>query len=113
MHKERVVRPGADDADLDARFCVPAGKAIETIEPVADIKIVVRSLAVDGKGFGCDRDIDRAPPDISFGIGMIYNPLVLGRAAGFYSGIGNQRAFFGDASLLLVADGVLVQLAGR
>jgi hypothetical protein len=50
---------------------------------------------------------------VSFGVGMPYNPLVLRRAAGFDSGIGNQRAVLGDASVLLVADSVLVERAGR
>src|SRR4029077_8876653 len=84
----------------------------ETINPVADIEIVAGALAVDGKGLGCDRNIDRAPPDISFGVGMLYDSLVLGRAAGFGSGIGDQRAVLGDAGVLLVADGVLVVRAG-
>jgi hypothetical protein len=44
---------------------------------------------------------------------MLYNPLDLRRAAGFGSGIGNQRAFLGDAGVLLVANGVLVEDAGR
>jgi hypothetical protein len=41
--------------------------------------------------------------------------LMLGtmRAAGFDSGIGNQRTILGDAGVLPVADGVLVERAGR
>jgi hypothetical protein len=35
------------------------------------------------------------------------------RAADFDSGIGNQRAILGDAGVLLVADGVLVERVGR
>src|ERR1700746_592359 len=92
---------------------IPTRQPIETVNTVADIKIVARALAVDGKGLGCDRDIDRPPPNVSFGVGMLYNPLVLRRATGFHSGVGNQRAIFGDAGVLLVADGVLVERAGR
>src|SRR5262249_44962860 len=106
-----VVGPRADDAYFDRM--IPTREPIETVNPVADIEIVARSLAVDGKALGCDRNINRAPPDVSFGVGMLYNPLVLRRAAGFGSGVGNQRAIFGDASVLLVADGVLVERAGR
>src|ERR1700751_158247 len=106
-----MVGPRADDAYFDRM--IPTREPIETINPVADIEIVAGALAVDGKGLGCDRDIDRAPPNISFGVGMLYDSLVLGRAAGFGSGVGNQRAVLGDAGVLLVADGVLVERAGR
>jgi hypothetical protein len=82
-----MVGPRADDAYFDRM--IPTREPIETVNPVADIEIVARALAVDGKGLGCDRDIDRAPPNISFGVGMLYDSLVLGRAAGFGSGVGN------------------------
>ena len=104
-----MVRPRADDAYFDRM--IPTGEPIETVNPVADIEIVARALPVDGKDLGCNREIDRAPPNISFGVGMPYNPLVLGRAAGFDSGIGNQRAILGNTGVLLVADGVLVERA--
>jgi hypothetical protein len=113
VHEQRVVRPRADDAHLDTILQVPTGKPVETVNPLADIEIVARALAVDGKGWGCNRNIDRAPPDIGFGVGMFYNALVLRRAAGFRSGVGNQRAILGDTGVLLVADSVLVERAGR
>ncbi len=113
MHEQRVVGPRTDDADLDTILQVPTGKPVEAVNPVADIEIVARALAVDGKGLGCNRNIDRAPPDIGFGVGMFYNALVLWRAAGFDSGIGDQRAILGDTGILLVADSVLVERAGR
>ena len=106
-----MVGPRADDAYFYRM--IPTREPVETINPVADIKIVVRALPIDRKALGRDRDIDRAPPDISFGVGMLYDSLVLRRAAGFGSGVGNQRAVLGDAGLLLVADGVLVERAGR
>ena len=73
---------------------IPTGEPIETVNPVADIEIVAGALTVDGKGGGLDRDIDRAPPNISFGVGMLYNPLVLRRAAGFDSGVGRPARHF-------------------
>src|ERR1700751_4989413 len=104
-----MVGPRTDDAYLDRM--IPTREPVEAINPVADIEIVARALAVDGEGLGCDRDINRAPPNISFGVGMLYNPLVLRRAASFDSRVGNQRALLGDAGVLLVADGVLVERA--
>ena len=61
------------------------------------IEIVAGAFAVDGEGERFDRQIDLAPPYISFGAGMFDQPLVLGRAAGFGSGVGNQRTILGDA----------------
>ena len=43
------VRPPADDAHLDTILQVPTGKPVETVNPGADIEIIARSLAVDGK----------------------------------------------------------------
>ena len=106
-----MVGARTDDPYFDRM--IPAGKPIETVNPVAYIEIVARALAVDGKGLRCDRDIDRAPPNIGFGVGMLYNSLILRRAPGFDAGVGNQCAIFGDAGVLLVAEGVLVERAGR
>ena len=111
MHKKRVIGQRTDDAYLDR--IIPAGEPIEAVNPAADIEIVAGALTVYGEGGGLDRDIDHAPPNISFGVGMFYNPLVLRRAAGFDSGVGNQRAILGDAGVLFVADGVLVERAWR
>jgi hypothetical protein len=91
MHKQRMIGPRTDDAYFDRM--IPAGKPIETVNPIADIEIVARALAVDGKARGSDRDINRSPPNISFGIGMFYDPLVLRRTAGFDSGVGNNAPF--------------------
>ena len=66
MHEQRVVGPRADDADLDAILRVPAGEAVEAIEPVARVEVVDRALAVDGERLGVARDVDRPPPDVAF-----------------------------------------------
>ena len=47
VHEQRVIRPRADDADLDAILRIPAGEAVEAIEPLARVEIVERALAVD------------------------------------------------------------------
>ena len=43
------------------------------------------------------------------GVRVLDDPLVLGRAARLHAGIGDQRAVVGDAGVLLVANGVLVE----
>jgi hypothetical protein len=45
--------------------------------------------------------------------GFFTTCLSLGERPVFDSGVGNQRAVLGDAGVLLVADGVLVERAGR
>jgi hypothetical protein len=111
VHEQCVVGPRTDHAYLDR--IIPAGEAIEAVDPVADIEIVAGTLAVDGEGERFDRQIDLAPPDIGFGAGMFDQPLVLRRATGFGSGVGYQRAILGNAGVLFVADGVLVERAWR
>jgi hypothetical protein len=57
---------------------------------------------------GCDRDVDRVPPNMGFGVRKFHDAFVLGREAGLDSGVGDQCAILGDTGVLLVADGVLI-----
>ena len=47
VHEQRVIRPRADDADFDAVFRIPAGEAVETVEPLARVEVVEGALAID------------------------------------------------------------------
>jgi hypothetical protein len=49
VHEERVIRPRADDADLDAILRVPAGEAVEAVKALLGVEIIERALAVDTK----------------------------------------------------------------
>ena len=113
VHEERVIRARADDADLDAVLRVPAGEAVEAVEPLARVEVIERALAVDVEGLLVARDVHRAPPDVLLRVRMLDHALVLGRAAGLDAGIGDQRAVLGDAGVLLEANGVLVERAWR
>ena len=76
----------------------------------------LRNAVDDG---ACVRKLDALPDPSVLGAEnhrLIPTPklmLATRRAAGFDSGIGNQRTILGDAGVLLVADGVLVERAGR
>jgi hypothetical protein len=113
MHKEGVIRPGADDADLDAIFRVPAGEAIKTIEPVAAIEIIAGTLTVDGECVGIKRDIDRTPPNFVFRYALFDNTFVLRRTPGLDAGIGYEGTVLGNMSIFLMEDGVFVKGARR
>ena len=113
MHEERVIRPRADDAHLDAILRVPAREAVEAIEPLARVQIIERALAVDLKGALVAGDVDRAPPDVVLRLGMLDHALVFRRASGFRAGVGDERAVFGDARVLLKTNRVLVKRARR
>ena len=113
VHEERVIRPRADDADLDAILRVPAGEAVEAVEPLAGVEVIERALAVDLEGVRVARDVHRAPPDVVLRVGMLDDALVLGRAAGLGAGVGDERAVLRDARVFLEADRVLVERARR
>ena len=113
MHEQRVIRPRADHAHLDAILRVPAGEAIEAIEAFARVEIIDRPLAIDVERVRLQRDIHRPPPDIGFGLGMADDPLVLRRAARLDAGVCHQRAVLGDAGILFVPDRVLIERAWR
>ena len=113
VHEKRVIRPRADDADLDAILRIPAGEAVETVEPLACVEVVERALAVDRERVLVERDVHRPPPDVVLRCGILDDALVLRRAAGLHAGVGDERAVLGDARVLLEADRVLVERARR
>ncbi len=113
VHEQGVIRPRADDADLDAVLGIPAGEAVEAIEPLARVEVVERALAVDLEGVLVERNVHRSPPDVVLGFGVLDDALVLRRAAGLRAGVGDEGAVLRDARILLEANRVLVERAGR
>ena len=114
MHEQRVIRPRADHAHLDAVFRVPTGEAVEAIEPLARVEIIERALAIDGETCARRSGMLTGPHQISlFGLRMLDDALVLGRAAGLHAGVGDERAILGDARVFLETDGVFVKRARR
>src|SRR4029077_8606582 len=90
VHEERLIRPRADDANLDAMFRVPACEAVETIKPLTRVEIVKRALAIDSERALVTRNIHRSPPDIVFRRDMLDHALILWLTPRFDSGIGHQ-----------------------
>ena len=113
VHEERVIRPRADDANLDAMFRIPACEAVETIEPLARVEIVKRALAIDLERALVARNIHRSPPDVVFRSGMLDHALVLWRTPRLDSGVGDKRAVLRDTRVFLVTNRVLVERARR
>ena len=113
VHEERVIRPRADDADLDAILRIPAREAVETIEPLACVEVVEGALAVDLERVFVERDVDRPPPDVLLRGGMFDDALVFGRAASLHAGVGDKRAVLRNARVFLEANRVLVERAWR
>ena len=111
VHEERVIRPRADDADLDAIIRVPAGEAVEAIKALLRVEIIERALAVDSEGVLIARDVHRPPPDVALRAGMLDHTLVFRRASGLDAGVGNERAVLRNARVLLEMDRVLVERA--
>ena len=113
MHEKGVIRPRADDANLDAMFRIPACEAVETIKPLARVEIVKRALAIDLERALVARDIHRSPPDIVFRIGMLDYALVFWRTPRLNAGVGDQRAVLRDTRVFLVTNRVLVERTRR
>ena len=113
VHEQGVIRTLADDAHFDAVVGIPSGKAVEAIEPLADIQVIDGALAHHVEGARVERDVDRAPPDVVFRLRILYDALVFWRAARLGARVSDQRAVVGDAGVFVVADGVLVERTGR
>ena len=92
---------------------VPAGEAVEAVEPLAGVEIVDGPFAVDGEAVRLERHVDGAPPDVCFGRGMADDPLVLGRAAGLRAGIGDQGPGIAQTRSRIESDRFFVKLRDR
>src|SRR6478672_5847201 len=101
-----MVGTRADDPDLHAVLRIPPGEAVEAIEAFARVQVIERPLPVDRKGLCVARNVDRTPPDVSLGVRVPDDALVLRRAAGLHARIGDERAVFGNARIALVPDGM-------
>ena len=100
VHEQRVVRPGADDADLDAIARVPAGETIDDVKLLASVQIIDGALAVDDEYLLVELDVHRPPPNAVATIGVIDDAFIHRAAAGFFAGADDQRAAVGDGGVL-------------
>src|SRR4029078_8445511 len=97
VHELRVVRPRTNNPDLDSIIWIPAGEAIEAIEPFACVQVIERALAIDLEGVLFARNIYRAPPDVVLRIWMFDHAFDFRRASGLHARVGDERAVSGDA----------------
>ena len=113
VHEERVIRPRADDANLDAELWIPAGETVEAIQAFPRVEVVESALAIDFEGVLIARDIHGPPPDVLLGCGILNHALVVRRTAGLRTGISDERAIVRDAGVFLIMNRVHVELARR
>ena len=111
MHEECVIRPRADDADLDAILRVPAREGVDAIKALLRVEVIERALAVDPESVVIARDIHRSPPDVVLRIGMLDHTLVFRRASGLDTGVGDECAVLRNARVFLETNCVLVERA--
>ena len=112
VHEERVVRPRADDADFQPMLRGPAGEAIDDVEALAGVEVVLRALAVDEVGVFVERGIHRSPPDFIFRRGTADDPFVQGRTAGLFPRRNNERSGIRYGRAGIVPDRLLVEPRG-
>src|SRR6478736_3108569 len=101
VHEKRVIRPRADDTNLDAMFRIPPCEAVETIKPLARVEIVKRALTIDLERALVARNIHRSPPDVVFRSSMLDHALVLWRTPSLDSGVRDQCAVLRDTRVFL------------
>src|SRR5262249_15243164 len=77
VHEKRVIGARTDDPHPDTILRIPAGKTVETIEPLARVQIVNRSLAIDREGPHLAGYVHRTPPDFLLGFRVLHHSLVL------------------------------------
>src|SRR5262245_60545554 len=112
LHEQSVIGPRADDADLDAVLQIPARIAVNDVNALTPGQVVDGPLAVDAVRLRRQLDIDVSPPDVASDAGLIDNSLVLGAAAGFGLGMGDDRPA-GCNDPIVELDGVFVEQRAR
>jgi hypothetical protein len=85
---------------------IAASEDAEALMCLINAAFVVERFFIDGH-------IDRPPPNFMLGIGMLHDSLVLGRATGLQTGVGDERSIFCDTCVFLVAKCMLIELAWR
>ena len=85
VHEECVIRPRADEADLDAILWVLAREGVDAIKALLRVEVIERALAADSESVVIARDIHRAPPNVVLRFGMLDHTLVFGRTFGLES----------------------------
>src|SRR5687767_1299687 len=99
-----MIRPSANDADIDAVLRIPAREPVEAIDSFAAIKVIERALPIDLERVLVARDIYRSPPDVILRIRMLDNALVVWRTSRLGAGVRDERSIFRDAGVFLVAN---------
>jgi len=113
VHEEGVIRQRANNADLHAILQIPSGETIDAVEPLARVEVIDSALAVDCEKVLVARDVHGSPPNVAFRRWILDDSLVLRRASGLRTGVGDEFAILRDARVLLVPDRVLVERARR
>ena len=104
-----MVGSGANDADFDAFVGVPSGESIDDVEVLAGIEVVLGSFAIDFEGVLVDGDVDVTPPDDIFRGRVLGDALILWRASGFFSGVGDECSKVRETGGWLVANRLHVE----
>ena len=102
VHEEGVVGAGGDDAHFEAVFFIPAGVAVKDVNLFGTVEEGDGAFAVFAVRGGAEGDVDVAPPDVVFGVGVFDDTFVFGRASGFRAGGGYQCAGGGDGRAAVV-----------
>ena len=115
-HQQRAdeqVMPGAlvDDAHIDAMFGLRSAEQVGDIERVLLAQRLEEVRLQRREMLRRHRDIGAAPPDRRFGLGIADDEFVLGRSAGMFAGLDDQRAVLGQYALA-IADGRFDQRGG-
>ena len=109
VHEEGMVGALADHPHLDPVLGIPAGKAVDHVEPFPGIQVVEGPLAVDQERVLVERNVDGAPPDVFLAF-RVFDDALVGRAASrLGAGGAGQRPAADDGRPGIVAHRLLVE----
>jgi len=113
VHEQRVIRPRANHADLDAKAGVPAGEAVYAVQPRARVEPILGPLAIDLEAMVLQGQVDRPPPDVRLGLRTADHALVFGRAPCLGPAVDHQSPAAGDAGIDVLPHGALIEIGRR
>jgi len=102
MHEQGMISARADDPHFDLCFRIPAGKAIDDVQPFAAAEMLERDALVFLERLFGQRDVDLAPPHIVLARGLFDDPLVFRTATLFLARVGRDRTRRNNHSAIIV-----------
>jgi hypothetical protein len=104
-----MVGAGANNSDANTVLLIPASETIDNINTASGVEVIDSTLTVDLPDLRSHGLVNRSPPNVVLGRGLLDNSLVKRRSASLSTRVGSQGTAGGDSGTGLVDKSILVK----